>query len=197
MDLLNPDAHIPWVTFEAKEWLDGYLCKNMAVFEWGTGGSTLYYAKHAGRVTSVEHNPEWHQAVQSALRHEQIGNSDYFLILPQPHGLARHLPYGPHTYVSRTFDEHKGLFFWKYVRKIDEFPDGHFDLVMVDGRSRAACMHHAVRKIKKGGFLLLDNSERELYRPAMDRLAKFDRKDFFGKGPYLVEEWQTTIWQIQ
>lgn len=197
MDLRNPETHIPWVTYEAKEWLDGYLRADMAVFEWGTGGSTLYYAKHAGRVTSVEHNPEWHQAVQAALEHEQIENSDYFLILPRPHWLARHLPYGPHTYVSRTFAEHRNLFFRAYARKIDEYSDGHFGLVMVDGRSRAACMNRAVRKIKKGGYLLLDNSERELYRPAMDRLAKYARTDFFGKGPYCAEAWQTTIWQIQ
>ena len=34
---------IPWVTHGAKKWLDSYLKKDMKVFEWGSGGSTLYF----------------------------------------------------------------------------------------------------------------------------------------------------------
>src|SRR5438874_5429887 len=36
------EAGIPWLAFEAIEWLDGYLEPQMRVFEWGSGGSTLF-----------------------------------------------------------------------------------------------------------------------------------------------------------
>ncbi len=197
MDLLNPKTHLPWVTFEAKRWLDSYLRNTMTVFEWGSGGSTLYFAKQVRQVISVEHDQKWYDAVISSLKHEKFVNYDYFLIPPRKYLLAPFLPYNSHTYVSRTFEAHKKLHFKEYVRKIDDYANESFDLVVVDGRSRIACMAHALKKIKKGGFLMLDNSERTPYQSAMKKLAGLIHKDFFGKGPYCTEEWQTTIWQIQ
>lgn len=197
MDLLDPEQHFPWVTYEARKWLDGYLRKDMTVFEWGTGGSTLYYAKRVHRVWAVEHDATWAETVRAALKQTALNNCDYFLIPPRDSMLARFLPYGPHTYVSRTFAAHHHYSFKEYVRKIDAYADQSFDLVVVDGRARAACMQRAIRTIKKGGFLMLDNSERELYQPAINRLFRFDRMDFFGKGPRCEESWQTTLWRIR
>jgi len=197
MELIDSEKHIPWVVYEAREWLDGYLQKNMTVFEWGSGGSTFYFSKKVKSVASVEHSPEWYERVRISMRHERVENCDYFLIPPQKSIIARFLPYRSYTYVSKTFKEHENLFFQNYACKIDEYPNETFDLVVVDGRARAACMGRAIKKIKKGGVLLLDNSERSLYFPAMCKLNRFVRQDFFGNGPYLEEKWQTTIWQIK
>lgn len=180
MDLINSEKHIPWIVYEAKKWLDSYLGKDMTVFEWGSGGSTIYFSKKSKKIISIEHNKEWHAKVSAAIRHEKIKNCSYFLIVPQKSIFARFLPYGSYTYVSKTFKEHANLSFSDYAKKIDEYSNEAFDLVVVDGRSRVACMSHAIKKIKKGGFLLLDNSERNLYLPAMNKLNKFYRQDFLA-----------------
>ncbi|MGD9612500.1 MAG: class I SAM-dependent methyltransferase [Kiritimatiellia bacterium] len=197
MDLLDPREQVPWITFGAQAWLEGYLQPDMAVFEWGSGGSTLYFARRVRRVVSVEHNPDWHRDVQAALASSGVANCEYLLRVPRRCRFARYLPYNGCTYVSRTFAEHRDLTFRAYARQIAACPDRSFDLVVVDGRVRAACLRLAWRKIKPGGFLLLDNAERPSYQPAMARLARFARQDFCGRGPRLVEEWQTTVWQIR
>ncbi len=53
--------------------------------------------------------------------------------------------------------------FEKYVRSIDRFIDKSLDLVIIDGRARLSCITHALKKIRPGGYLMLDDSERERY----------------------------------
>ena len=193
MDLCDLKEQIPWITDPAREWLDSHIRADMAVFEWGTGGSTLFYARNTKHVVSVEHDPEWSDAVRQALDQAKITNCDYWLVRPQPCRLAPFVPYTSRTYVSRTFPEYARLLFRDYVRKLDEHPDRFFGLIVVDGRARAACLRHAVAKVRSGGYVMLDNSERPLYRHAMDFLSRFPRLDFFGDRPRLAEGWMTTV----
>lgn len=63
--------------------------------------------------------------------------------------------------------------FKAYASAIDAYPDGHFDVVMVDGRARTSCLVHALPKLRKGGLSILDNAEREHYTvksAVLDRL---------------------------
>ncbi|EKD66861.1 MAG: hypothetical protein ACD_49C00005G0003 [uncultured bacterium (gcode 4)] len=197
MNLIDSKKHIPWIVFEAKDWLDEHLKSNMKVFEWGSGGSTFYFSKRVDEIVSIEYNKEWYSKVIEAISIENIKNCKYFFIEPKRNFIAKFLPYHSSTYISKTFKEYEGLFFNEYVKKIDQFPDEYFDLIFIDGRSRSSCIAHSIKKIKRGGFLMLDNSERKLYESEMKKLNKYKRIDFFGHGPYIEEEWQTSIWEIK
>lgn len=48
--------------------LFGVICRDAEVFEFGSGGSTLWLARRADRVISIEDDEEWYEAVQAALR---------------------------------------------------------------------------------------------------------------------------------
>lgn len=196
MDILNPHEHIPWITFEAKDWLDGVLSEDMTGFEWGSGGSTLYFGSRIQRLVSVEHDLGWFQAVEGALAAFRINTVDYLFRPPRQTRWAKYLPYHQYTYVSRTFPQHRDCCFRSYAKAIQAYPVRTFDFVFVDGRTRIACMHLALSRIKKGGYLILDNSERADYAQFLQTLRRFERIDFFGKGPRLVEPWQTTAWRI-
>jgi hypothetical protein len=87
--------------------------------------------------------------------------------------------------------------FESYVKTIDDYADEHFDLVVVDGRARTACVLQALPKVRRGGFLLLDDSYRGEYSPAMAALAGQGRNDFRGLAPYNTDLGQTTVWEIQ
>lgn len=52
---------IPWYTYPAIEYIDSLDFGDKAVFEWGAGNSSLYWARVAKTVTSIEHDPFWHQ----------------------------------------------------------------------------------------------------------------------------------------
>ena len=54
-----------------------------------------------------------------------------------------------------------------YVHAIDAEPDASFDVIAVDGRKRVPCLLQAIRKVKPGGLLVLDDAQRERYEPAV------------------------------
>jgi hypothetical protein len=46
----------------------------------------------------------------------------------------------------------------KYVAVFSEFEDDSLDFVVIDGHYRQACLLAALKKLKPGGLLLVDNS---------------------------------------
>lgn len=181
------------VTFGALTWLERHLTRDMRVFEYGAGGSTLFLAARAGSVISIEHNPEWHRRVTQALRADERDHCECRLV-EHAQTAAPDVGSAPVSYYSQRFPTSTGDF-ELYVKTIDGYPDDWFDLVLVDGRARMACVWHARQKIKPGGYLMLDDAERPEYLPAGDMLAGWQRTDFYGLGPFGRLPWQTTIWR--
>lgn len=50
---------IPWVTYSFIDFIKDRITKQHDVFEFGSGNSTIFYAKLAGSVYSVEHDQDW------------------------------------------------------------------------------------------------------------------------------------------
>lgn len=58
---------LPWMTYSFISFLESRLCKDMEVFEYGCGNSTLWWAERAHSVTSCEHNHEWYLKLKTNL----------------------------------------------------------------------------------------------------------------------------------
>ncbi|HEY2580342.1 MAG TPA: FkbM family methyltransferase [Mucilaginibacter sp.] len=54
---------IPWVTYSFIDFIKERLSKNHSVFEFGSGNSTYFYARHARKVVSVEHDKAWYDKI--------------------------------------------------------------------------------------------------------------------------------------
>ncbi len=54
---------IPWVTYSFIDFIKDRLRPEHAVFEFGSGNSTAFYAQRTGIVVSVEHDKEWFDKV--------------------------------------------------------------------------------------------------------------------------------------
>jgi len=54
---------IPWYTYPAIEYLSSFDFKDCEVFEYGSGNSSLFWARRARSVCSVEDNQEWFEVV--------------------------------------------------------------------------------------------------------------------------------------
>lgn len=65
----------PWISYDAQALLARVLTPNSRVLEFGSGMSTMWYARHAGSVVSIESHKGWHDVVAS--RVEKLGNVDY------------------------------------------------------------------------------------------------------------------------
>ncbi len=120
----------PWYTYPAVEYLKQLDFRDKRVFEYGCGHSTLFWAARAQHVVSVEHNREWYETMAS-----RVPTSCQVIFEPESNA---------------------------YASTIDEFHDG-FDVIVVDGlvtgRTRLKCAKAAVRRLRPGGMIILDNSD--------------------------------------
>ncbi len=55
---------LPWINYPAIHLLDERLRPEPAVFEYGAGHSTLYFAARCDAVTAVEHDRAWYEEVR-------------------------------------------------------------------------------------------------------------------------------------
>ena len=182
-------ADEPWVTYPAMSWLERRLDPSMRGFEYGSGGSTLFFARRVALITSAEHHEGWAQRVRRAAQHEGLANIDVIHRPPDRHAPTRHVYLSRHT-------GHKDVSYEGYVRTIDAFDDRSLDFVFVDGRSRVACVSHAARKIRPGGYLILDNAERRRYAPAHRMMSRHRRLAFHGVGPRVPWRFLTVVWRL-
>lgn len=177
---------LPWITFLAMEWLATRIQPGFSVLEYGSGGSTLFFASHCRQVLTVEHDSSWAAALRPAL--ESFGQRVEVRVVPPRPGVS-----SPVVPSRRYPDAHAD--FHDYVAVSHQFPDHSFDVISIDGRARCACVAACRSKLKPGGLLILDNSERSDYGPAFELLADWERWDFFGLGLQCVEPWRTTVWR--
>lgn len=61
----------PWFTFSAIDFLKDKLSSDLKILEWGSGSSSLWFAKNGCDVTSIEHNEEWANIVKG-MKSEKI-----------------------------------------------------------------------------------------------------------------------------
>ena len=66
---------LPWLTYSFIDFITERLSKEFSVFEFGSGNSTLFFAKRVKQVSSVEHNNEWYNKLKSKIP----GNSNLLL----------------------------------------------------------------------------------------------------------------------
>ncbi len=68
LECLDADAQpIPWYTYPAIEFIRQIDFSDQRVFEFGSGNSTLFWAKRAMSVVAVEHDPAWHEKIANGL----------------------------------------------------------------------------------------------------------------------------------
>lgn len=58
---------IPWITYPAIDFLKNRIYPGMSVFEYGCGGSTLWWASCVKEVISVEHDQNWYQKISPTI----------------------------------------------------------------------------------------------------------------------------------
>jgi hypothetical protein len=70
-----------------------------------------------------------------------------------------------------------------------------FDIIIVDGRDRVNCCKQAVNAVSEDGVIVLDDSEREVYREGVNFLVKrgFKHLSFSGISPGLFYRKSTSV----
>ncbi len=136
----------PWLSYGSINFLNTYLNKDMKGLEWGSGRSTTWIGRRVGKLTSVEYDQNWAKIVSNDLAEKCLSNVDLHYI-PLDH------PKSEPTYL--TYDNEP-----KYTAVANNFPNNSLDFVLVDGHYRQACIRACIKKIKTGGILIVDNTNR-------------------------------------
>nr|WP_281500884.1 class I SAM-dependent methyltransferase [Kordiimonas marina] len=150
---------LPWWTLTATEAVDAFLKTRpkARVFEYGSGASTFWLAKRAATVVSVEHDADWYASMQAS---GLPGHVELLFRAPETAGdVTSAFPSGRAGY------EH--MDFRAYVQAIDAQPEP-FDLIIVDGRARVACLEAAKGHLAPGGMIVFDNAGRDRYRRGIE-----------------------------
>ncbi len=198
VDLNGP---VPWYTYPAIRALERIVPSDAIVFEYGSGNSTLWWQSHAKEVVSVEHDPQWYKQPNTGecpdvrLREaEDQSNAEHFDRLREDLGELSALPahLDMETLVERGMATEP---FLSYIAELMTFPHAYFDVIIIDGMAREACAQIASDRIKPGGIIVFDNSDRDEYACAYQHLSDqgFARIDYWGPGPINAYEWCTSI----
>lgn len=164
---LNPDH--PWLTPQAIWILDTWLTKDDIGIEWGSGKSTLWFAKRVKQLLSIEHDPVWYDKVSIQLKRVGAGNVDYHLLPTKTSNGS-----SPYADIAKCY------------------PDQYFDFALVDGKVRHICMERILPKLRVGGILILDNSER--YVPSDSKGTYFERNRLVRE---FAEEWNAVLTRLE
>jgi len=190
------DLKLPWMSYTAAIYLKKYLKPGMTVFEYGTGGSTLFFLNLGCNVVSVEHDPSWLDEVKHSLA-TRSSSKNYKLSLREPCYLNSHGEYANEMNCVSFDLGFDGYDFSSYVRFIEEFDDNYFDMVLVDGRARRSCLHYSFPKVKTNGLVVLDNTERSYYLDGEIQVMKLLKRiaRIEGIPPSLIHKSQCTIFR--
>lgn len=189
-------AKLPWISFPVIDFLKENLTSDSKVFEFGGGGSTLFFLERVKEVVTVEHNKEWFDILSSNITDKKKWTP--LFIEPTTNTSYDSSQFAnPDAYFSSDKD-YINMDFRRYASSIDAYTDGYFDVVLVDGRVRPSCMKHSISKVKKGGYLILDNSDRAYY---LEYFLKNDAHlfeeiiNYSGPTPFCSWFNRTSIWK--
>ena len=117
---------IPMISYALVEYLMGLDLSRMEVFEFGGGGSTVFWSRRAKSVTTVENSPDWGERIKRLA----IGATEVHVVAEGG--------------MPAFFDD----------------LDRSFDIIVIDCReNRFDCAGVARPRLRKGGMIILDNSE--------------------------------------
>lgn len=130
----KPD--VPWLTKPAIEILNSWLLKEDVGFEWGSGRSTLWFARRVRHLTSVESSEYWFKKLSHEIEELKLDNITYL--------------YKPDVESGMNSN---------YVRVVHEFAASSLDFALVDGTLRDFCALAVLPLLKPGGILIIDNAD--------------------------------------
>jgi hypothetical protein len=153
---------------------------DLKVFEYGSGKSSLWWLRHVDEYYGVEHNESWYNRVVDMLEENNFDSNKHILFKPMK-------PMKNDSYPSNNGKMNNSVFndFSKYLNAIDQFEEAYFDIIIIDGRKRVRSAERAYSKLKPGGYLILDDSNRLKYRKVFQDLISWDYTEY-GNG------WQRT-----
>jgi predicted O-methyltransferase YrrM len=121
------------------------------------------------RVTAIESESEWAERVR-----ERCPEADVRFIPGADTGTFRSEP---------QLRDHGVHYFDEYISAINNFEAESFDVIVIDGICRKECASLAAEKVKRGGIIVLDDTNWKFLRPAAEAFEGWETATFSGFKP--------------
>lgn len=153
----------PWLTYGAIIALESIVNKEIRVLEFGSGGSTIFWAKNCKSVKSYETDPQWYKNVKQKTKN--LKNVE--IILCERH-LGLELKSEPNDYYDIVLIDSDP----KYARRL-------------------GLANNASSKLKTGGWLIIDNYQKfgmSDFDYSKWQVYTFDESHYTGLGTKLCRK---------
>ncbi|MFT3867266.1 MAG: hypothetical protein QM715_02100 [Nibricoccus sp.] len=175
------DVGLPWISFGALKFLDCFLRPEHEVFEFGGGGSTLYFARRTRHVLTMESHPDWHKTLTAALAEKQF----------------RHVTCELHPISGDEASKFRNDAFFQRVHA------QLWDVILIDcycgysktryGLTRPHAFELAQHQVKPGGIIVLDDSW--MFPELTAAKSGWRITDYIGPGPCRLGVTSTAIFE--
>ncbi|MGB7293175.1 MAG: hypothetical protein WBD99_13460 [Thermodesulfobacteriota bacterium] len=157
---------IPWYTYPCIDFLKYRSYEDKYVLEFGGGQSTIWWAKRAKKVITLEGDREWYEKIKTSIP----DNVDL-------------------EYVSM---ENKDINVSQVKTVLEAKQNSKYDVIVIDGLFRYEMIEIALTLMKDEGLIICDNAEGfGLYEGF--KKSGLNRVDFFGNAPGVVLPHATSI----
>jgi hypothetical protein len=175
------ECELPWISFGALRFLRSYVRPTHTVFEYGGGGSTLWFARHARSVLTMESHPDWHRTLTATLAAKGLTNT-----VCEFHPISGDTP---EAFQSDPF-----------FRRIES---GKWDIILIDcycghsasryGFTRPFALELAFQQLNPGGLIVLDDSW--MFKELLGPRRGWRITNFTGPGPCRYGVTSTAIFE--
>jgi hypothetical protein len=156
-----------YCTDEEMKFLCDYTKNTDVLLEWGSGGSTIYLQDRVKKIVSIEHDLSWYDKLLPKLN----DNVRYHYIPPTNIDWEQQF----HKDGNKNEKGDDGGFedFSKYV----VFPTTYgikFDVILIDGRARAACSFISSLILKRSGSIFIHDFGPACSHPSLPYRTYYD-----------------------
>lgn len=177
---------LPWLSYSSIDFINNYIKNFHRVFEYGGGGSTLWFAERCKEIICTENSKYWGNMI---LDKYQKNKHDFIAALKLNIIEVSEQP---------KIEEYSQA--ESYVNTIVE--GAPYDIILVDGidgedgqkNYRVECISKAKDYLNNEGIIILDDSWRNKYSAVPKILSDFARLEFWGLGPCRLGVTKTDIY---
>ncbi len=152
---------------------ENFSNKNIRIFEWGSGFSSIYYSDYLQKKNfgfqwhSIDNNRIWHEKVKSELskrglqKYVQLYLREFLPFWEKPGWEWKNIPL-PCGVFSPKLESEKA-----YI----DFPKGldkKFDIIIIDARFRRRCLEVAKEVLAFGGVVIMHDAQKTHYHVGLD-----------------------------
>lgn len=138
---------LPWMNYPMISFLEERVPAGLTIFEYGCGFGTLWWAKKAKRVVTVEHNKIWYESMLKNLP-------------DNVRAIFRPLETGG-----------------EYCKTVAQIQNVQFNIIIIDGRDRVNCALHCAPSLADDGVIIFDDTDREAYIDGRTHLKNIGFKE--------------------